>query len=300
MPHDARRLTPYLSRANTAMNQPPTLSLTPAGVLSDIAAAIVRHWKSLVIVSVPGILVVIWSALVNLSLRIDTGIAIGGPPLLWMLLNGLLYFLVSTMWIVSIARIILLNDTRRAEWLGIRWQRREWWVLLETILVGLASALLIIPLFIALLIAAKISELDVSTFGLDPALGYWPNLAASLVVSAIVAVGIGRWGFAIVASAVDSNVRMGESWRVTAGNTLAIAGTLFLLLIPSAALQTFIDLKPTGSPVFFIVSIVGVPVYFAWQIAVQAFVLCAAYRRLAPYLRGFDGQPHQAAQTFPT
>ena len=243
-------------------------------------ASVSRSWRGLLVVSVPMLLLGAWTIYVHLSLKIDLWERMGAQLWVWSMLDVLLYIAISTIWTVSIARILLLEDVVRRNWFGFRWQRREWRTLLASFLVALATMLLIVPFVIAALILGGLLDVDMMESA-QSSTGYWSNLAIMLTSSAITSYGVGRWGLAIVGAAIDRRLRMGQSWDATAGNSLSIAGTLFVLLIPATAVQTLIDLElPNSSAGFRVLLIVAMPIQMTYFFGVQALVLCEAYRKL--------------------
>ena len=256
------------------------MRLDPAVLTAGMIASVRTSWRALLVISVPMLLLGAWTIYVHLSLKIDLWERMGAQLWVWSMLDVLLYIAISTIWTVSIARILLLEDVVRRNWFGFRWQRREWRTLLASFLVALATMLLIVPFVIAALILGGLLDVDMMESA-QSSTGYWSNLAIMLTSSAITSYGVGRWGLAIVAAAIDRRLRMSQSWDATAGNSLSIAGTLFVLLIPATAVQTLIDLElPNSSAGFRVLLIVAMPIQMTYFFGVQALVLCEAYRKL--------------------
>jgi len=268
--------------------------LSPAIVLADIVAMIADHWRSLLLVSVPMILLCAWTV-AHASLAIDLSQDIEALEWPATLLDLVLFIILPTIWSVSISRIALMNDAGRARWLGLRWQRREWRVLWQSFIVTLMGLLMFVPvLFVAPIVASAI-DWDLWGWFAGSAGGYWGSLAFMLIASSLFLFGFGRWGLSIVGPAVDQKVDMETAWRATIGNTIAVVGTMFLLLLPSTALQTYIDLHlPFSTGGFRTALLVGSTVCIAYYFGVQIFVLCAAYRRLIPPQRETTAAPQPA------
>lgn len=265
---------------NVPATAKPRMRLDPATLIAGMIASVRTRWRILLVVSLPMILLGVWTVYVHLSLKIDLWERLGEQPWVWSTLDLLLYLAMSTIWTVSIARVLLLDNVGRRNWFGLRWQRREWCTLFESFLVALATMLLIIPFFVAALIFGWQADVDVMDFT-QSSTSYWSNLAIMLTSSAIASYGVCRWGLAIVGAAIDRRLRMGQSWDATVGTSLSIAGTLFVLLIPATAVQTLIDLElPDSSAGFRVLLIVAMPIQMTYFFGVQALVLCEAYRKL--------------------